>query len=444
MKKDLFENIGDKLNQYDSPLDLNAEWNAVSNRQKEGKRKRMILLGSLLLATLISVVGYFSFGNLAEESPLLPKQDQTSVKQLPLADLNSETLDLPSEKLVEEVEFLNKSKEKEIAVVSEVLFAKKQLNQQEDLSTIPDFVESNPTVFKNNQMKTVSPTLETDLEKPALLGALLELELGKINLLSQQIDKIELPEITEISLNGEKATKRKIQLFFNGGLAMTGQKFEAKDNANEAYAQLRSASEMALETYSYEAGANFFINKKSFIRAAADYNIGFDQINYQYNSPKSFEFENVVLRRIIYPNGDVEEIFGDTTLLGTQTITETQFNKYTSVNLSISFGHVLLEKGRFSLAAMAGLTQNISLKSEGKIISSDNSNAPLKMIDGYKKSYDLGLSGGIDLDYQLTNKMKLNIRPSGAYSLSSATKTENLLDSKFYRVGFSAGVKFDL
>ncbi len=58
--------------------------------------------------------------------------------------------------------------------------------------------------------------------------------------------------------------------------------------------------------------------------------------------------------------------------MGSETITETIYNKYSRLNINLGLGHELLRKGSFSLAAAGGIIWNIKSKANGLVLNPEN------------------------------------------------------------------------
>lgn len=68
----------------------------------------------------------------------------------------------------------------------------------------------------------------------------------------------------------------------------------------------------------------------------------------------------------------------------------------------------------------------------------------LSEINTYKKQFGGGISGGMDINYQLSNKFAIQLRQNASYFLTSITQNNNPVNSYLYRFGLSAGIKYQL
>jgi len=448
MKENLFDNIGKKLNEYQSPIDLDMEWNRVLEGQQENrKKKRNIWMACFFLAFLGASLIYLAVPN---SNSVTAKESNSSLdsKTIEPHNLNSNVVDVEGEKRLDAmtdikslVDEVKKASTKKIIPIEPVKINSDGAISKESKLSVEEIKPLRSNDLPQNS-KSISRNINVikDIEKKEPLSEVLLLE----SLTPKAIPILLVEDIPDPKLISSKP-KRSIQFYFNSGLAITKQRFKAKNALSNEYSNLRGNSETPLETYTYDIGANVPIGKKSFVKIGGNYNVNFDKINHVYEVPKAFDLENVLIKKLVNPNtGAVEEVFGDTTIIGSQTITSIQYNTYRSTNLNVSFGHYLFSKNRFSLAITGGLFYNISLSAKGKIISPENEQATLVTLDGYKKSFGLGLIGGADIDFKINESWMLNLRPTASYGVFSATNQSNVLNSNFYKYGISLGIKYKL
>ncbi len=442
MEKNIFEHIGDKLNQYESLVDVEAEWDSIVEKQNKRKRKRgffwITFLGSLLLAG----VAYLLISPSPNPSqPMGNTPTEKSKAEVYEESASPTTLQKQQQITSEETE-----KEEIIPTFSPTTSTSvkqgSRSNQRlsNSLSAKPFLIEEDLTLKETaDRRPSDQRAFQTKLSEFGPLPSLL-LPISLDEALPEQSPVLKTTYSSpDLDL---PASRPSLELFVHAGLAISRQKLTAKSIASEDYRTSRADSEQPLETYQYTAGINYYFNRRSYLSFGGHYNIGFDKIIHQYEVPKVYYFENVLLIRRTHSNGETEEVYGDTSIVGTQAIIDQQFNKYTSINLSISFGHYLLRRSRFGIALNGGLFQNISFQATGKIQSAAVDGGALVAIEGYKKSYGLGLLAGIDFDYKVSRSIVLSFRPSASYGLFSATKKSNVLNANFKQYGLSLGLKY--
>ncbi len=506
MKKEEFDLIGKKISQYESPVDLSTEWKAMLEKQRKLRWKKFFQGGMLVVFLAFSAsMTYWlmsdSKSDLAQTQTPFQKEesrqitlntdvlknntnkntittaqkykDQTGLvarsnsvektkSTLNITGVKKENLAVHQKLENSLINNIKKSKtlgtilksdnnghlyQQNIATESKEKEIKSNVNQEDKIGQTKLSVTPSNFNQQNRASKPKPPEIKSKKVPLQTDGFnLLQLPHLEFNLIPDDLSlakRVKLEKTYPKPFIKPLRTKRKLQLFFNAGMAITKQHLSAKNIEVENYKEIRENSEVALETYTYDVGVNWFVNKKSYLSFGGNYTIHFDEINHSYEKPKLFFFEDVVLRRNIYDNGNTLEIRSDTSIIGSETMTTQQFNKYSSLNLGVSFGHYILQKKRLGIAINGGVFQNISFKVNGKIKSDGEENNPLENIEGYKKTYGLSLAGGIDFDYNVGHSIILTLRPTMSYSLFSSTANSNILDAKFSRYGVSLGLKYN-
>ncbi|MEM6376576.1 MAG: hypothetical protein AAF705_00045 [Bacteroidota bacterium] len=462
--KDVFNSVKEKLDNYHSPIDLDQEWSAINAAQRkrvDKKRNRRIRFYSLAMAlTLGLLLGLWfnkttegkkknidiviaekassrqseeidSSNQQIEECDLISQQDISLVKENDQIALIVKEISAPN---TTEIEFNPRhqdihSKEKEHVLKEkkqlEIKTADKIASGQNLIAPIPRTVFSLALNLREVPERFAS---EDWIMTNELLGG-------------QLIDPTNKDRMEEdIVANHKVAT----QFFFRAGLGYSGQRLRAKEEAFAAFQDLRATTEEALETYRFEAGIKKQIAAKSSIQLSVNYQHSYDRIQHQYEAPKDYFFEDVLLARITdVGTGEVTERFGDTTIVGTSTLINTQYNQYKSLSASVAWGHALLQKQNLRIDFTGGLYYNFWLQTEGLVVDKVNLDGPLRPLDDYRKASQFGLSTGLDLDFRLGNDIWINARPVGTYGLFSATSGE-ALRSNFYSLSFMVGLKFTL
>ncbi|MEM9819794.1 MAG: hypothetical protein AAF985_01925 [Bacteroidota bacterium] len=454
MKRDLFDDIGNKLSRYESPVDFSEEWEGIAAKQAQSRKRRLLLCWLSVIMILLFSSIYLIQRNDAQRELATQSEvasNAAEVETQALANL------VDSESRVEaSATSMVESEEQEVlsnSIVSQWPKQSKQAIQSTIQSTIQTIEKSTLPIDEHTEEVAFTPDNQNVREPlsgnfPSRIRnqSVAPLTIATIDFddfySSDMLEKIKRLQKLKRTNSPKKLSKKKVQLFANVGLAFTQQQFSPRTSADEALSQLRNTVEQPLETYTYQLGVNVFLKEKSFLSFSGHYNLGFDRIEYQYEAPKSFAFENVLLRRLTFSNGEVQEIFGDTTLMGSQTVRETQYNTYTTFSISASFGHYLFQKEKVQLAIIAGLLQNISFNAEGKTVDPENLNGPLVALSGYRGAYGLAFLGGMDLDYQMSKNLFLNIRPSFGYDLFSITQSDYPLKVRRIQYGLSAGLKY--
>ncbi len=473
--KDLHDRIKYRLNDYESPMDLDLEWKAFS--KKRNRRKALIWLFLLIGLLCCISIGYFVL-QLESDNDLVPNRIEAGKETIEV-DRKREVLDhninlqRPKNAAVldkERLEIDSAIPEKKKGNIALDNFDRTTIDpSQNRISSKYKMTKHEVVASKKNKTplleKGVSVTAESSLnstKKEHLVGSatkekVANLEQGKLNFnvlnignsfpdLSYSNHDLDFTQLLlpQKAKQEQDLNQRRIEIYTGAGLYYSQQIFEAKKEADQAYAALRQSSETNLESYNVDLGVNYFLSQKSFIGLGLSYSEWYDRLNYTYEKTKTYELENVLVKFIKYrPSGYIEEIYGDTTVIGTQTIKNTRFNQYTSISANLNFGYYFSQKNKFSVGTSGGLIWNFSTQSNGTITSPISSEIERKN-DNYKKSFGLGLNVNVHLDYQLNQKWAIQLRPGANYFISSITAKDDVLTSRFYQFGVLLGIKYKL
>jgi len=488
MSKDPFKQIGKKLNQYHSPVDFDAEWKAIVQKQGRSRKKRLTVLlfcSSIFLTAALVYAGTAYFSTMRTTVELDRHEEAASLAHGSLPSNNTLGLNTSAQfdledgvsKSVESVKrkvritetgeqkvnntSLYPAKDGGLQALEEHLkddsnsiLAKKEVSRKHgvvDQSSSVTMTSSKKPSSKSKDQSQSTQNLSDSGSSDFAIPPRGSDQISSIQGLKLQVShqaKSISPSF-QVSENhpipGDDIRKsRRFEIYASGGLGQTIQQFKTQDATLDPLTNARTQNEKALESYIYHLGINTFIAKKSFFSFGADYIINFDQIDHQYEVAKEYDFENVLLRRVNYSNGNVEEIFGDTTLLGSQVVSLRQFNRYTSLSLNASIGHYFVNSDRWRIGANIGFSYNVYQTAKGKSFNKNELEAALIDLDEYRRSYGLGVRSGLEVDYRILKNLYITIQPTAAYSLSSAISKDAGYQSNFKRMGLSAGLKMSL
>lgn len=483
--KNINEVIKDRLNDYDSPVEANKEWRAFVKRRETKKRKRfsLLLLLTVLIFTSVGIGGYFylqnktainlddqvaviventdsSLSNKTKESQVQNKPKNTllnkslqpnkstqtpeNAPQLdalkkPLKLKKPETSDLNqamglNQTITANTPALNKNN------VSDFSKDNQNLNNKTGVADIENEIEITAKPFKDeNKSFDKKPTIErTDVRAISNLETLTMLAVASQNPPLKDL-------LTKASINAPYS-KRKIEIYSSVGIGQARQIFKSKNTAENLYENQRKNSETTLESYRFDLGVNVFIKNNVFINPNIVYHQWYDRVNHQFTLEKDFQIENALLKKITYlPSGEVEAVYGDTLVAGTRSTKATIFNQYRTIDLGINIGKYLFNKNRLELGAFGGLNWNIYAKTKGQIIdSADSASSLVDISKSYKRTFGLGLTGGLIVNYKLNQIVLIQIRPSANYYMRSVTEDSSVLNSKLFRYGINAGINIKL
>jgi cytoskeletal protein RodZ len=230
-------------------------------------------------------------------------------------------------------------------------------------------------------------------------------------------------------------------VFVGGGWLGAQQHFRAADGQSEQYAALRQSTETALPSFAFNAGVQRALGKKGFVEASLYYNQSYERLNYTFERPKNYTYTNVLLKvSRIDGFGSEFRTYGDTVLAGTQTVKIVHYNQFASINLRLTLGRQLVQKGRFAFSAGAGIDGSIWNRAKGMIAAPDPTVGTLDLKEVYKNSFGLGISAVTRFEYRLHPKYALHLTPSAVWWLGNALNANGQLEAQWQQMSIAAGL----
>ena len=232
-------------------------------------------------------------------------------------------------------------------------------------------------------------------------------------------------------------------LYLSCGAVLAQQQFKARTIEQTEYAFLRSVSETSLPGLSADLGIALEVSPRNYVDVALRYDMWYDQFVYQYEQAKEYNLTNVLLGVVRYePIGTEVRVFGDTVISGTQTVKATYFNRYSAADLRLAFGHSLWKGHRFSLDLTAGMSANIYKKIQGHIADSGPATGVTDLqYTPYKQTLGLGVYADLRLNYRLTSRLDIQLKPSTIFGLSDALQSGAPTSAHFRRISLQLGLR---
>ncbi len=484
----LFDHIKDRLDAYESPLNLEEEWNTLARRnhkQSFMKKYRLYILLLCLIIATSGLVGYFA-GKGQHDSTITLQQAPPMAEGAPVSndksptqkpELSGEKMEQPSTPLVNhssEIHSTPKQSTPEDTISS--------LKSQPDLSNLdagftkqppsgnpstfltPHKTQKHFTTNNNTNISTMPaeevPSLLTNPQQTVSTATPLTLKglaIGKMEgatinpLTDQQLSRYLREPFQKPKIKRHRsATGHKPGIYFGSGLFVTQQQFSAKEASDENYRQLRTDTESPLETNYYDIGVKVRLTEHLYATAGVNYARSYDKFTYSYETPKDYALSDVLLKIRRRPDGTlIEEIRGDTVVAGTQMVKATYYNTYRSTNVNILLGYQFLKKEKWDMSASGGLDWNLHTTSQGHIAAPTSASAMsvLQLGDGnsvYQKNFGIGLSANLALTYWFTDNWGIQLRPVFSYYLPSVTSSDYQLDAHILRYGAVLGLNYQL
>ncbi len=453
--KKLYNIIKSRLEAYDSPMDVDSEWRALSSKQNAAWNSKLKWYTLAVLALMIGLgILFWQFSSQVGK----PLHSVGETEQI--ADMQNNRGHIVVE---EAIQFnstdLHKNKERSLENSVAPNGISKKGSKENIVGNSKGQRRSDMFLAsESDQADQLEGTVnekpdEKASHSPLKPGGQAKVQSEEINLLPRKMMFLkyekEIPAINTTALipTQKRQNQNSFEIYAGAGLFLTRQGFSAKNSNFENHKLQREKSESPLETYYFDIGLNYFLNKKTFTSIGLSYAQWYDKFVYSYEQEKDYFINNALLKVIVHmPSGMEDRIYGDTTIAGVEKVNVTHFNQYSSTNLSLMAGHYLLQFDKFSLGISGGLDWSFKTSVKGKI-ASPSTTGILELNSSsfiYEKSFGLGLSASIHADYHVTNRLTVQLRPAGSYYFSSITDDNYGVDAKWYRLGMAVGLKYKL
>ncbi|MEL6391798.1 MAG: hypothetical protein AAFR97_03540, partial [Bacteroidota bacterium] len=241
------------------------------------------------------------------------------------------------------------------------------------------------------------------------------------------------------SPESEQREKGRTMVYLTAGIGTTQQRLPTSGPDTTVR---RRDNEQPLETISLELGARWPLSRKAYASTGIFFNSWVDRFTAQYRVNQEFTLEDVLLQRILNPiTGDVQEIFGDTTVIGTRTVSATHYNKYRSFGLAIGLGINVWEHGKWQLDVGMDALLDIRLTAEGKYLEERTLISDLQNIGYSRNRLGWNARAQLSLSYDINSNWTILLAPYAQNRLS------NLLGSgeqkiTYWRIGTNLGVGY--
>ena len=459
--KDLFEIIANRISNHRTEVDADAQWKSfVRMQETETRRRSLVWLWGcvpLLLGAVVCVCGLL-FQN---ENLELAEQNEISSEKQIRSIVDSETID------AEEAGTNNSTAENAVTLVSskKAKEAKAQgsfkgINKQEKgihKTESPGFLDIAPPELLGSEekqeekiagIKSKSPDFEEKKEpsKPIFFDeVLLLIPIGPLALLKEK-DRILEREIQfKPTEEFENKIKKSPSLILSAGVFSLRQKFIPKSDDYLDLAALREQQELGLIGWKLNLRAEFQLQKRWILSPEISYSERVERIDHEYEQETEYELENVPVAVFLNNySGESTVIRADTTITGTQSVNIRKYNKYRQVDLGLSGGYRVLNKGKFSLIGLAGLRFNVWNGANGLSFDAEEPTGELSEIDFYRKTFGLAVSTGLQLQYQLTKQIGLQIRPVISRNISPVYKSDYGLNAVLTDYNLTVGLRYEL
>ena len=177
-----------------------------------------------------------------------------------------------------------------------------------------------------------------------------------------------------------------------------------------SYIARRNQASKPLPGFHLHLNRHVPINDGLSLSIGLNYQELFQQFNIQVDTLVSKTFESALLRtdRSAISGRIIQEVYGDTTIMKSQTRTVRHLNAYKSVGMELGLRKKFSLSRKFAAVIGIGSVVGYRTQSSGKTLGSQDQ---ILVFDNGRKPYQtfsMRMTGGIELDYALTSQLSLS------------------------------------
>jgi cytoskeletal protein RodZ len=476
--KDIFDTIKERLLGYPSDLDLDREWAALNQRRakkhRQGSRRRLSTV--LLLLLFVGSCGSLLWIKMRPVSEALapvpsdPAQKPNAVASNPVvssnpvatapqtslkvAESNQTTSGISTLPTVKNNTFAPNTPERTHQVNTSSVANNYKATDPMSISApeaatnyVSNVLFANdgtqPVTAKADPETTVTSASTARTNDPVSLLSARSIVAPAMAIVVIPALPTPYPLITQepAIIIKKQAPSTLFSVFVGGGWLGSQQRFRVADGQSEPYAALRRSTETALPSFTFNAGVQRALGKKGFVEASLHYNKSYERLNYSFDQPKDYTYTNVLLSVVrIEGFGPEARTYGDTVIAGTQTVRIVHYNQFTSMNLRLTVGRQLLQAGRFTLSAGAGIDGSILSRAKGIVAAPAPAIGTIDLKEVYKSRFGLGISAVTRFEYQLHPKYALHLTPGAVWWMGNSLNTNGQLEAQWRQMSITAGL----
>ena len=484
MKWPLFENkIKDELSSHRSEVDVDALWSAIEPQvdaiNQSKRKKRIGIIWFLLAGTLLLGSGavFYFLNNSDVKNTTVVSDDIINEKTDSSRELNENKNDelktVASNTIEQKTSSINNSETK-----SEL---NKKTYKQADIKNNPESSsehkkadDQNKRPIANNEFINKSGqilSLENSSEAQPFETTVTDnkgsentsnnrhsepiQEIGMLKILPFKtkpfIPNVRIPALKNV-LTGNPTTpepsvekvppSNKKDFHFsvgvNGGISFSDRKLSAKDSLGNELLKVREPSEKQLETS--HMGLQLNMQHRSGFEISGGFQ--YTRIVELYSYNKNLTTTDSIFGISYYavnPNNDTIAVMGMVPHATHTDIAKRYYNRYTMLDIPVLIGFYKESYG-WVYGAQVGVFTNISLKTKGRFLKSENEDEDIKNLfkNNVGISYYVSLSGG----YKIGNQMEINLSPYLRYFPENFAVEGYPVSQKYMLIGLDARVRY--
>lgn len=231
-----------------------------------------------------------------------------------------------------------------------------------------------------------------------------------------------------------------------GGISFANRNFSSDQGLNDPLFQLRERTESTLETVhggiELSVGRVIGNNNSSLeFTTGAQYTRIAERVSQNETTTRTDSVEGII--RIVVFNGDSIPEYGNIPVTITETFERKYYNAYQLIDIPILLGyHHQFES--LSLGFQAGAYVNVSLKTKGNILQTDQEviNIGNEQERVFKSSIGASYYFAMSGRYMLTDGLELTVAPFLHYYPNRFTVDNYALDQRYTLIGLKAGIRY--
>ncbi len=218
-----------------------------------------------------------------------------------------------------------------------------------------------------------------------------------------------------------------VEIYAGGGIPYKSMEL-VHPNQQEIY-NLRSETEMPWYTWNFGG----MVGVK--LRNNFSFSLGgrFTQIK------DIFSFEKEAVQKLII-DFDYYGVPIDTTIIR-GSVVEKGENRHTIIDIPVMIGYTIKMNKNWSFQLDAGAVINLSLNSDGKIMTGLDAIEKIDNLNPYRESIGLGLLGGLSLQRKVSEQSILYLRPDFRYSMQDWNKTDEGIRMSYNTLSMNVGYR---
>lgn len=449
-------NLQSRLNEHSTPLDLEQEWNALEERRRPKKKRRLLWLWLFTFGALaLSVISWQLLlkneptANIAPQSHI-PQAESTEPRTSnPALEIQrAETATQSSADLAFPKEENEATKRKSVTTPTTTASTLKTPTASPDFSVEPPpinetintpkqtlpFTRTNAaSVLNNAQTDAAQEQASESMNSTFAPVALVAVPLNVLPV-PEMLGDLDLQEVPYAPVVPRSADNRKWTL----GIAAN---YQTNSRTATGSNRVRNQIEDPLDSWQANVFARRQFKKGWIIQAGLEYRSYTDRFDFEFISTDSSQITDQVVRLNYLQNGRVIEERGSVMANWTTYESGSFYQRYQLFSVSILAGKRVEIGDQGGLQILAGPSVPFLFKQQGRVIGDNQEAAPLSSLD-FKTGGPIALQGALVYLHPIGSNLELFGGLSGSAQLANVY--QNNLQEKRRHFGGQLGLTWRL